>query len=109
MAETLGIGERPCAAFIARSWRNRGVTPRERDMPETYFAQRRTEYEGLGSNGMMLKETVRNVIDFGAFVDIGVHPGRELVHISQASAKKFVKHLPLEVVSVRGYRGCRKC
>lgn len=48
--------------------------------------------------GMILKGTVRNVIDFGAFVDIGVHQDG-LVHISQLSDKKFVKH-PLDVVSV---------
>ena len=48
--------------------------------------------------GMVLKGTVRNVIDFGAFVDIGVHQDG-LVHISQLTDKKFVKH-PLEVVSV---------
>ena len=47
---------------------------------------------------MVLKGTVRNVIDFGAFVDIGVHQDG-LVHISQLSDKKFVKH-PLDVVSV---------
>ena len=48
--------------------------------------------------GMILNGTVRNVIDFGAFVDIGVHQDG-LVHISQLSDKKFVKH-PLDVVSV---------
>lgn len=48
--------------------------------------------------GMTLKGTVRNVIDFGVFVDIGVHQDG-LVHISQLTDKKFVKH-PLEVVSV---------
>ena len=47
--------------------------------------------------GMTLKGTVRNVIDFGAFVDIGVHQDG-LVHISQM-CDKFIKH-PLEVVSV---------
>ena len=47
--------------------------------------------------GMILKGTVRNVIDFGAFVDIGVHQDG-LVHISQLS-KKYIKH-PLEAVSV---------
>jgi uncharacterized protein len=47
--------------------------------------------------GMLLKGTVRNVIDFGAFVDIGVHQDG-LVHISRMS-KKYVKH-PLDVVSV---------
>ena len=48
--------------------------------------------------GMILKGTVRNVIDFGAFVDIGVHQDG-LVHISELSDRKFVKH-PLDVVSV---------
>ena len=48
--------------------------------------------------GMILKGTVRNVIDFGAFVDIGVHQDG-LVHVSQMSDTKFVKH-PLDVVSV---------
>lgn len=47
--------------------------------------------------GMVLKGTVRNVIDFGAFVDIGVHQDG-LVHISQM-CDRFIKH-PLEVVSV---------
>ena len=47
--------------------------------------------------GMVLKGTVRNVIDFGAFIDIGVHQDG-LVHISQM-CDKFIKH-PLEVVSV---------
>ena len=48
--------------------------------------------------GMVLKGTVRNVIDFGAFVDIGVHQDG-LVHVSEMSGKKFVKH-PLDVVKV---------
>ena len=48
--------------------------------------------------GLILKGTVRNVIDFGAFVDIGVHQDG-LVHISQMTNKKFIKH-PMEVVSV---------
>lgn len=48
--------------------------------------------------GMILKGTVRNVIDFGAFVDIGVHQDG-LVHISQLSSDRFIKH-PLDVVSV---------
>ena len=50
------------------------------------------------TEGMILKGTVRNVIDFGAFVDIGVHQDG-LVHISQLGVNKYVKH-PLEVVSV---------
>lgn len=48
--------------------------------------------------GMLLKGTVRNVIDFGAFVDIGVHQDG-LVHISQMTDRKFIKH-PLEIVSI---------
>ena len=48
--------------------------------------------------GMILSGTVRNVIDFGAFVDIGVHQDG-LVHISQLTDKKYIKH-PMEVVSV---------
>ena len=48
--------------------------------------------------GMVLKGTVRNVIDFGVFVDIGVHQDG-LVHISEITDKKFIKH-PLEVLSV---------
>ena len=48
--------------------------------------------------GMILSGTVRNVIDFGAFVDIGVHQDG-LVHISQLTSKKYIKH-PMEVVSV---------
>ena len=47
--------------------------------------------------GMVLKGTVRNVIDFGAFIDIGVHQDG-LVHISQMT-EKYIRH-PLEVVSV---------
>ena len=50
------------------------------------------------TEGMILKGTVRNVIDFGVFVDIGVHQDG-LVHISQITDKKFIKHT-LEVVSV---------
>ena len=50
------------------------------------------------TEGMELTGTVRNVIDFGAFVDIGVHQDG-LVHVSQMSSTKFVKH-PLEVVKV---------
>ena len=48
--------------------------------------------------GMILKGTVRNVIDFGVFVDIGVHQDG-LVHISRLTNKKFVRH-PMEMVSV---------
>ena len=59
----------------------------------------RTDVMGIDdlTEGMILTGTVRNVIDFGAFVDIGVHQDG-LVHISQL-ADKYVKH-PMEVVSI---------
>ena len=65
-------------------------------MPAPVLRQDVLEISDL-KEGMVLKGTVRNVIDFGAFVDIGVHQDG-LVHISQMS-KKFIKH-PLEVVAV---------
>ena len=70
--------------------------PRD-EMPKPILRTDVLEMKDL-KEGMILKGTVRNVIDFGAFVDIGVHQDG-LVHISQLSNKKFVKH-PLEVVSV---------
>ena len=69
--------------------------PRE-DMPKPILRSAVLEMKDL-KPGMILKGTVRNVIDFGAFVDIGVHQDG-LVHISQMS-DRFIKH-PLEVVSV---------
>ena len=69
--------------------------PRD-EMPKPILRSDVMEMEDL-KEGMILKGTVRNVIDFGAFVDIGVHQDG-LVHISQMS-DKFIKH-PLEVVSV---------
>ena len=69
--------------------------PRE-DMPKPILRSDVLEMKDL-TPGMVLKGTVRNVIDFGAFVDIGVHQDG-LVHISQMS-DKYIKH-PLEVVSV---------
>ena len=69
--------------------------PRE-DMPKPILRSDVLEMKDL-TPGMILKGTVRNVIDFGAFVDIGVHQDG-LVHISQMS-DKFIKH-PLEAVSV---------
>ena len=73
-----------------------GRDPRD-EMPKPILRTDVLEMKDL-AEGMVLKGTVRNVIDFGAFVDIGVHQDG-LVHISQMSNKKFVKH-PLEVVSV---------
>ncbi len=69
--------------------------PRE-DMPKPILRNDVLELKDL-TEGMVLKGTVRNVIDFGAFVDIGVHQDG-LVHISQMT-ERFIKH-PLEVVSV---------
>ncbi len=73
-----------------------GRDPRE-DMPAPILRSDVLDMKDL-EVGMILKGTVRNVIDFGAFVDIGVHQDG-LVHISQITNKKFIKH-PLEVVSV---------
>ncbi|MEG1741948.1 MAG: helix-hairpin-helix domain-containing protein, partial [Acetivibrio sp.] len=73
-----------------------GRDPRD-EMPKPILRTDVLDMKDL-TEGMVLKGTVRNVIDFGAFVDIGVHQDG-LVHISQLSDKKFVKH-PLDVVSV---------
>ena len=70
--------------------------PRD-EMPKPILRSDVLEMKDL-KPGMSLKGTVRNVIDFGVFVDIGVHQDG-LVHISQLTDKKFVKH-PLEVVCV---------
>lgn len=69
--------------------------PRE-EMPKPVLRTDVLDLKGL-KEGMILKGTVRNVIDFGAFVDIGVHQDG-LVHISEIS-EKYIKH-PLEAVSV---------
>ena len=70
--------------------------PRD-EMPKPILRTDVLEMKDL-TEGMLLKGTVRNVIDFGVFVDIGVHQDG-LVHISQITDKKFIKH-PLEAVSV---------
>ena len=95
MAEKLGIGE-PTLRDIVQELNKPGRDPRD-GMPQPILRTDVLEMKDL-KEGMILKGTVRNVIDFGAFVDIGVHQDG-LVHISQLSNKKFVKH-PLEVVSV---------
>ena len=94
-AEELDVGEITLRDILAEL-RKPGRDPRE-DMPKPVLRSDVLSMEDL-QPGMILKGTVRNVIDFGAFVDIGVHQDG-LVHISQLSSKKFVKH-PLEVVSV---------
>jgi uncharacterized protein len=95
MAERIGVGE-PTLRDMVKELGKPGRDPRE-DMPQPILRTDVLEMKDL-KEGMILKGTVRNVIDFGAFVDIGVHQDG-LVHISQLSNKKFVKH-PLEVVSV---------
>ena len=95
MAEKLGIGE-PTLRDIVKELNAPGRDPRE-DMPKPILRSDVLSMEDL-KVGMVLKGTVRNVIDFGAFVDIGVHQDG-LVHISEMSDHKFVKH-PLDVVSV---------
>ena len=95
MAAELGIGE-ITLTDILKELEKPARDPRD-EMPKPILRTDVLEMKDL-KEGMILKGTVRNVIDFGAFVDIGVHQDG-LVHISQISNKKFVKH-PLEVVSV---------
>ena len=95
MADKLGVGE-PTLRDIVKEISSPGRDPRA-DLPPVVLRSDVLELKDL-KEGMILKGTVRNVIDFGAFVDIGVHQDG-LVHISQLTNKKFVKH-PLEVVSV---------
>ena len=95
LAEKLGIGVETLTDIISELEKP-GRDPRD-EMPKPILRGDVLEMEDL-KEGMILKGTVRNVIDFGAFVDIGVHQDG-LVHISQLTDKKFVKH-PLDVVSV---------
>ena len=94
LSEELGIGE-ITLKDIVKELEKPGRDPRE-DLPKPILRTDVLEMKDL-KPGMKLKGTVRNVIDFGAFVDIGVHQDG-LVHISQM-ADRFIKH-PLEVVSV---------
>ena len=95
MAAKLSIGE-ITLHDIVHELRRPGRDPRE-DMPKPVLRTDVLEMKDL-KPGMILKGTVRNVIDFGVFVDIGVHQDG-LVHISQLTNKKFVSH-PMEIVSV---------
>ena len=94
MAEELGIGELTLIDIL-KELEKPARDPRD-DMPKPILRSDILEMKDL-KPGMILKGTVRNVIDFGAFVDIGVHQDG-LVHISQIT-EKFIKH-PLEAVSV---------
>ncbi|MCI5849630.1 MAG: RNA-binding transcriptional accessory protein [Lachnoclostridium sp.] len=95
LSNELGVGKETLTDII-KELEKPGRDPRE-DMPKPVLRTDVLEMKDL-KEGMILKGTVRNVIDFGAFVDIGVHQDG-LVHISKLTNKKFVKH-PLEVVSV---------
>lgn len=95
LATELGIGEVTLDDII-KELEKPARDPRD-EMPKPILRTDVLEMKDL-TEGMILKGTVRNVIDFGVFVDIGVHQDG-LVHISQITNKKFIKH-PLEVVSV---------
>ena len=95
LAQELEIGELTLQDMI-KELEKPARDPRD-EMPKPVLRTDVLDMKDL-KEGMILKGTVRNVIDFGAYVDIGVHQDG-LVHISQLSDKKFVKH-PLDVVSV---------
>ena len=94
ISQELGVGEMTLADII-KELEKPGRDPRE-DSPKPVLRSDVLSMEDL-TEGMILKGTVRNVIDFGAFVDIGVHQDG-LVHISQI-CERYIKH-PLEAVSV---------
>ena len=94
MAESLGTGEMTLRDIVKELGKP-GRDPRE-EMPKPVLRTDVLDMKDL-KEGMILKGTVRNVIDFGAFVDIGVHQDG-LVHISQMT-DRYIKH-PLEAVSV---------
>ena len=94
LAEELGIGELTLKDIIKELIKP-GRDPRE-DMPKPVLKSDVLDMEDL-KPGMRLKGTVRNVIDFGAFVDIGVHQDG-LVHISQIT-DRYIKH-PLDALSI---------
>lgn len=94
MAEELGVGELTLQDMI-QELEKPARDPRD-EMPRPVLRSDVLDMKDL-TPGMVLKGTVRNIIDFGAFVDIGVHQDG-LVHISQMS-EKFIKH-PLEVVKI---------
>lgn len=95
MASELDIGEITLEDII-KELEKPGRDPRE-EMPKPILRKDVLDMKDL-QPGMILKGTVRNVIDFGAFVDIGVHQDG-LVHISQMTRAKRIEH-PLDVVSV---------
>ena len=94
LSEELGIGELTLKDIVKELMKP-GRDPRE-DMPKPVLKSDVLDMEDL-KPGMRLKGTVRNVIDFGAFVDIGVHQDG-LVHISQIT-DRYIKH-PLDALSI---------
>jgi len=95
ISDELGIGIETLKDIISEL-KKPGRDPRE-DMPKPVLRKNVLSIEDL-QEGMIMQGTVRNIVDFGAFVDIGVHQDG-LVHISQLVENKFVKH-PLDIVSV---------
>ena len=95
LASELEIGELTLRDIV-KELEKPGRDPRD-EMPKPVLRSDVMSMEDL-KPGMILSGTVRNVIDFGAFVDIGVHQDG-LVHISELTNKKYVKH-PMEIVSV---------
>lgn len=95
LSDELGVGEFTLKDIV-KELEKPGRDPRD-EMPKPILKSDVLSMEDL-KPGMLLTGTVRNVIDFGAFVDIGVHQDG-LVHVSQMSDKKFVRH-PMEIVSV---------
>lgn len=94
LSKELEVGELTLADIV-KELEKPARDPRE-DMPKPILRNDVLDMKDL-TPGMVLKGTVRNVIDFGAFVDIGVHQDG-LVHISQI-CERYIKH-PLEAVSV---------
>lgn len=95
ISEELDVGQETLKDII-KELKKPGRDPRE-DMPKPILRKNVLSIDDL-EIGMIMQGTVRNIVDFGAFIDIGVHQDG-LVHISQLVADKFVKH-PLDIVSV---------
>ena len=95
LSQELGIGQETLKDIICEL-KKPGRDPRE-DMPKPVLRKNVLSIEDL-EEGMVMQGTVRNIVDFGAFVDIGVHQDG-LVHISQLVENRYVKH-PLDIVSV---------
>ena len=94
LAAAFGAGE-PTVRDILEEFRKPGRDPRE-DLPKPVFMKSVTELDDL-EPGMVMMGVVRNIVDFGAFIDIGVHQDG-LVHISEI-ANRFIKH-PLDVLQI---------